>query len=215
MCWSLEVSLFTTVLVYISVFVLWKRNAINDRNNAIFLMTFGSMQLVDLIFWVLYDFDRLGCERYGANHIMTLAAGTIIMLEPFASLAGRIYRLKTFPTVLETMTYFASFVLYTMYLRITPSPCVVCTSLSDNSHLRYFYHIDGCTNWLEVPLSLRIMFLIGMVYPYTSMRKKSAIMQITILVATWIVGYLTDAFSSMWCLTNVFQIVTMLADPYV
>ncbi len=52
MCWSLEVSLTTGVLVYSAAWYLWTRNATaRDRWHAIFLATFGSMQWIDAALW--------------------------------------------------------------------------------------------------------------------------------------------------------------------
>ena len=68
----------------------------------------------------------------------------------------------------------------------------------------------------EIPLWLRFAFLAGMVYPYVRYSNPvgSGLVQAAVLCATWTVGLLSDSHASVWCLANVAQVVTMLADPY-
>jgi hypothetical protein len=67
----------------------------------------------------------------------------------------------------------------------------------------------------ELPLMLRISYLVFMCYPYLGYHPRpSGLVQIAILSITWCVGLSTDAHASMWCLANVAQIATMALDPY-
>ena len=55
-----------------------------------------------------------------------------------------------------------------------------------------------------------------MVYPYLSMKPLTAgLLQSAVLTATWSYAFLyTDSHQSAWCLANMVQITTMLADPF-
>ena len=68
----------------------------------------------------------------------------------------------------------------------------------------------------EIPLWLRFAFLAGMVYPYLFYMKPlgAGLIQSTVLIGTWIIGYFSDSHASVWCAANVIQVITMYLDPY-
>eukprot|EP00005_Dracoamoeba_jomungandri_P004457 CAMPEP_0174252230 /NCGR_PEP_ID=MMETSP0439-20130205/1791_1 /TAXON_ID=0 /ORGANISM="Stereomyxa ramosa, Strain Chinc5" /LENGTH=686 /DNA_ID=CAMNT_0015332741 /DNA_START=335 /DNA_END=2395 /DNA_ORIENTATION=+ len=110
--------------------------------------------------------------------------------------------------------------------RCTATPC--CCTVSEKGHLLWGLGETpsgevSCwrENYLwgkwtsEVPLIIRVLYLIGITYPYTFSNPPMAdILQILIITITWMIGYLSDSHSSVWCLANVAQIVVMLLDPY-
>lgn len=66
----------------------------------------------------------------------------------------------------------------------------------------------------EIPLGLRLAYLLGMVIPYLQVKPRAAgFAHGTILTGTWMIGYFSDAHASVWCLANVAQGLLMLAEP--
>ena len=47
MCWNKEVSIFTFTVICLVSYKLWSRNIKNDKVLALFIMSYGSMQLFE------------------------------------------------------------------------------------------------------------------------------------------------------------------------
>lgn len=62
MCWSLEASLGAGVWCWVvALFVLYRNRTARDRWTAFWLMSFSSMQFIDVIFW--YDEKTTGLAK--------------------------------------------------------------------------------------------------------------------------------------------------------
>eukprot|EP00873_Tetraselmis_striata_P000039 jgi/Tetstr1/420303/TSEL_011424.t1 len=110
-CWSLEVSLATSVFVAATTTHLICRNGPRDRGNAVFLGVFGSMQLIDALLWWEQG-GGMGLEACSMlNRVVTRAGIGIILLEPIAALIGTSMIAKKKPSLLEVMCYAALFLL--------------------------------------------------------------------------------------------------------
>lgn len=230
MCWSFEVSITTTFLVYLTfAFLCFRNKTRRDIWNAIFLSVFGSMQLIDAILWKISETEDLSmCSR--KNHLTTMCGFIIIMFEPVACFLGRCYANKYYPTGKELLTYFLLFfglpsLWKYVFIFGTCNP-KSCTILTENNHLMLgigqdsnggiecWRTFEGCQ--AEIPLAFRLLFLGGMVYQYLQSNiLGSGLLQSSILIATWIIGYLSDSHANIWCLANVLQIITMIIDPYI
>eukprot|EP00873_Tetraselmis_striata_P025643 jgi/Tetstr1/445907/TSEL_033536.t1 len=140
-CWSLEVSLATSVFVAATTTHLICRNGPRDRGNAVFLGVFGSMQLIDALLWWEQG-GGMGLEACSTlNRVVTRAGIGIILLEPIAALIGTSMIAKKKPSLLEVMSYAALFLLTplagTTYAPglPTPVPChAVVEGACDASH---------------------------------------------------------------------------------
>jgi len=236
MCWSFRVSLVAGILAYSSVVFLWNRNGPRDRWNAIFLAVFSTMQWVDAGIWFLHDFrdESFGYPCSNLAKTLTVIGIMTILLEPVASLLGSMYARRKWWTRWEFMCYVV-FNLVLAFLNgyvLSPSACETkgpCPFKSPQGHLLYVHGVDpnnGPQCWREfgffgapsheIPLWLRVCFLIGMVYPYVTYMAPigAGLVQCMILTMAWFVGYFSDSHASMWCLANVVQCVTMIGDPY-
>ena len=223
MCWSFEVSLFTCVLVYSTFFyLLYRRHSPRDKWNAIFLITFGNMQTIDLILWYLSKHEDLNqCSQI--NRIITRIGFYVICAEPFASLMGRISaNIKA--SKLEWFAYLliciAAPAVSRNYILYPDCKQIYCTQLTPNQHLLFGIgvHNDGSTRcfkdaylWgeytTEIPLIIRLGFLLTICYPYLYMKPFfTGFIQINILIISWLFGYFSDSHASIWCLTNVLPI---------
>jgi len=68
----------------------------------------------------------------------------------------------------------------------------------------------------EIPLVLRFLFLVGMIYPYLSMTPIiCGLLQCLILTVAWLIGYMSTSHASVWCLANCAQCISMILDPYI
>jgi len=118
------------------------------------------------------------------------------------------------------------------------TPCV-CSSVTPSGHIRYggldvLYHslhtpldqVRSCAvpsaagptvvrGSDEIPMVLRLAFLLSMAVPYATKVKPSScgLSHAAILVATWMYGAMSDSHASMWCVANVLQGALMLAEP--
>ena len=223
MCWSFEVSLITTFIVWVSVLIMIIRRARNDLWNALFLAVFGSMQAVDAAFWKL---DLSECSSL--NSFISHIAAIIILAEPFAALFGPLASYGRWPTSTEFSLYCFLVLGCTNLMWVGADDCLLCTFKNGAEHLLYFSHPKGCPGWFSIasfpnissaiPIELRVIFLLTMIYPYIMYMQPRfmGILQASILMTTWSIGIIFgDAFGSIWCLTNVAQAFTMIADPYV
>jgi len=220
MCYSLEASLFATIIVYATFFyLLYRKHSPRDKWNAIFLITFGNMQTIDLILWYFSRHEDLSqCSKL--NQIFTRLGFYVIVAEPFASLMGRASAgLK--PNRLEILVYFLICLLgpglsrnYFLYPECKQTYCAQITS-DQHLLLGIGLHPDGTNRcWREgyffgefsgeIPLVIRIGFLITIAYPYLFMRPFfNGLVQILILTITWLCGFFSDSHASIWCFANV------------
>ena len=83
MCWNKEVSLSTFALISIICYGLWKRDLLNDRMMAIFIMGYGSMQLAETIIWIGLENNNSGINKFG-----TILACLILYVQPLAFMMG-------------------------------------------------------------------------------------------------------------------------------
>ena len=86
MCWNKEVSLFSFVIISIVSYKLYKRNLLNDRLLAIFIMSYGSMQLFETFIW--YGLDT---NNTNINFIGSILACLLLYLHPIAIIYGMKY----------------------------------------------------------------------------------------------------------------------------
>eukprot|EP00854_Cymbomonas_tetramitiformis_P013357 gene13357-15784_t len=77
--------------------------------------------------------------------------------------------------------------------------------------------LSTVTGSLEIPLLLRLAFVLGMVIPYVKYVEpaEAGFAHASILVVTWLYGFFSDSHASMWCFANVAQGILMLLDPYI
>jgi len=228
MCYSLEASAAAWGVVCVTCALLMRRNWPRDRWNICFLSVFGSMQGIDTLIWIMvYARENNVCDFL--NNTLTNVAFFIIMFEPISNLLGRSLYTGRPPKVLELLGYFVLFVV----LPLSQRSCVGvrgklnCTVLSEGGHLLYGGETTTCawkkehlffgeTNVAEIPFVMRILFLLGIIYPYFTVAQiKPGMIQAVIICATWTWGMMTDATASVWCFANVLQCITLYFEPYI
>jgi len=223
MCYSFTASIVTGTLAYSAVLRCWFRNAnYRDRWNAILLFLLGTMQWIDAFIWYIHDSgEDLSTCSY-RNWVATKLAFSTIMWEPAASLFGYVYASKKSVGYKTIAVYvFCFFVMPVFGKKIFAlwydAKCALgenfCSRITDGGHILYGLHQDSfgglkCWNKYyffgeiqeEIPLLLRVMFLLGILYPYRfSNPLTPGILNALIITASWVLGYYTDAHASVWC----------------
>lgn len=66
MCWNKEVSISSFVIISLICYKLYIRNLPHDRMLAVFIMTYGSMQLFEAIIWTGIDFKMPSLNYLGS-----------------------------------------------------------------------------------------------------------------------------------------------------
>lgn len=208
----------------LSVFLISYR----DRWNAMWLLCLGAMQWVDAYIWFIHDNgeDLFSCSYN--NHLATfLGVGTIV-LEPIVNGIACFYQSgRRLPWHLSVI-YAACFAVAPQLGKrlFSGDPhCTnewisyVCATITDGVHVLYNVGMDsygGFKCWsehyffgepqAEIPLIVRIAFLIGIIYPYRySVPLAPGIINVLIITASWFIGYYSDAHASVWCCAASFQ----------
>ena len=83
MCWNKEVSISTFALISVICYGLYKRNLPNDRVMALFVMTYGSIQLAETIIWVGLEYNKPIINKIG-----TVLATLLLYFHPLGLLLG-------------------------------------------------------------------------------------------------------------------------------
>eukprot|EP01083_Nonionella_stella_P076678 209080_1 len=225
MCYSLFMSLFTGSIAYTSVIVLWLRHATyRDRWNALWLFFLGSMQWYDAYIWYMHDNGEDLSTCSDTNWLVTRLALLTIMGEPVGQLCAYLYAAKQSIPIRTMLIYVFCFLVLPQVQRhlfsvwtdpqcgLTTNHC--CSTITDGHHILYGYARDssGVTHkcWSkyyffgdlqeEIPLILRILFLLGIIYPYRySNPLMPGLINATIIIASWLLGYYSDGHASVWC----------------
>ena len=83
MCWNKEVSLSSFLLISVISYGLYIRNLPNDRMMAIFIMVYGSMQLIETIIWIGLDYNNKYINKLG-----TILVSVLLYLHPLGLILG-------------------------------------------------------------------------------------------------------------------------------
>ena len=86
MCWNKEVSIFTFTVICLVSYKLWSRNIKNDKVLALFIMSYGSMQLFESLIWLGIDINIKQLVIIGS-----VLACLLLYLHPLAILSGMYY----------------------------------------------------------------------------------------------------------------------------
>eukprot|EP01084_Bolivina_argentea_P070039 127403_1 len=242
MCFSFLASVTTGTLAYLSVIICWIRNTTNrDRWNAIWIFFLGSMQWYDAYIWYMFDNGEDLHQCKFNNWLVTLFAFITIMLEPIGNLCASMYSTKQFVGFKTIVLYLICFILIPCVGRfifgVLYDPLCgswennkICSTITDSNHVLYGYGRSSDGNFKcwnkhyffgemqeEIPLILRIWFLIGIIYPYIKSEPLiSGIINSFIIILSWFVGYFyPPSHASVWCWCASLQsIYVIFFDPY-
>ena len=181
------------------------------------------MQWYDAYLWYLHDNGQDLSKCSFNNHIVTKFALITIMLEPIGQLFGYMYASKRWLGYKIIIIYFTLFIIlpwigrkvfavqYDSYCNAVNNNC--CSIITETNHILYGYARDSnggfkCWNKYyffgelqeDIPIFLRILFLIGIIYPYIySNPFMPGLINASIITLSWILGFYSDAHASVWC----------------
>eukprot|EP00484_Ammonia_sp_Unknown_P018878 CAMPEP_0197024112 /NCGR_PEP_ID=MMETSP1384-20130603/4752_1 /TAXON_ID=29189 /ORGANISM="Ammonia sp." /LENGTH=802 /DNA_ID=CAMNT_0042452451 /DNA_START=138 /DNA_END=2546 /DNA_ORIENTATION=+ len=180
------------------------------------------MQWVDAYIWYIHgkgeDLHTCAWNNWLATRIGLMT----IMMEPIFNLFGYMYASRKFVGYTTIFVYLFAFCLMPVFaakLFATQDPkCGLrsnfcCSTITDTYHVLYAYSQDSnggfkCWNKYyffgelqdEIPLLLRVMFLLGIIYPYRwSNPILPGLINALIITTAWFLGYYSDAHASVWC----------------
>jgi len=202
MCWNAPVSIITWVTSIIGAGLLIKRGTRTDIWNALFVLTFSSIQLLEFFMWI----DQ-SCS--GINQIATKIALVVLWLQPLSQCIGWLYASndkKYVNYILIPIVTYSLCALYTMIRVIkagdTCSKPAKCFSLHWNFNKAS--SLSPTTgNWKAC-----ILYGIGMLGPLFF--QKPITRRVTLIIVNvvsllllclyyWPKG---ESVSSMWCFTS-------------
>ena len=150
MCWNKEVSLSTFALISIICYGLWKRDLLNDRMMAIFIMGYGSMQLAETIIWIGLENNNSGINKFG-----TILACLILYVQPLAFMMGikydKMYKDIVNDSVFKILTI----------LTIISFIIGIINIIYTNDYISYTIKESQHIIW-KVPYSLPIHYLVAL-----------------------------------------------------
>lgn len=151
MCWNKEVSISSFVIISLLCYKLYTRNLPHDRLLAVFIMTYGTMQLFEAIIWTGIDFKLPSLNYFGS-----FLAGVLL----FTHALGLIYGMeldKSYQKVKKTkyfrnmkivawsiFAYGLGYLFYNIYNNKKPYSLVINDSLYWNFDKYYLLVFLGC-----------------------------------------------------------------------
>jgi len=199
MCWNAPVSMATFISSTVICAYLWKRNIINDKPLAIFILCFSSMQLFEFFMW-----------RDMKGHTLSSKLSLFfLLLQPF-SLAAALYyfRPNLYKSLWEKLVLLITGLISllkaaaaTFYAFVTDAKGKWLSVKGPNCHLIWWYtkHIK------QLPFLARVDYLYGfLLIAALSMLKpfSHALIAIILTIGTF---FLTKIFydryenGSLWC----------------
>ena len=195
MCFNFQTSLVGWMIAQCMGIWLWVRNRANDRWNAIFLMTFSQVQLIEALIW---------WTRSSPTKNYDWILGFILMLalwaQPLSQTLGAYFSTST-PILVPVIWMYGCLCISAIYLSLRST---FSFSESPDHHLIWHrHHLDQEQPFLG-PMPLPMIYFLGLflglfwMRPYTSMISLLVFGMISIEFLYLVSS--PEAFSSMWCL---------------
>jgi hypothetical protein len=200
MCYSFQSSIIAWIISIIIVIILLIRNNKYDRWNAIFILSFSLMQLIEAGIWLNYDNPN--------NRIFTNLVLLDLFLQPLCQCyAGYLY---TNDKLLYGLSILFGILFFGQIIRIILTPNNRYSQQGKNKHLMW---LDIDNEFMGNPIIIALYFL-GIFYPLLKM--KNYLGWPLILIGLITAGYSFHKtrgreFGSHWCFTAVsYSIVSLI-----
>ncbi len=202
MCWNEPVSWASWVLILVGSVILWNRNHTHDRWWAVFIMTFGLMQMIEALMWRDEE-----CKT-GLNSIATKLGLVAILMQPLAATLGALTMdLKPEDVqmvVAIVVTYVIAVLAPALHTGFDLSDPAVRENMRCTKKAKGSCHMHH--KFVEYPINntpSSIVWVIVMVLPFVLFAEtwadKAAFA--TVVMGTYMLSRLVDnvAWSSLWC----------------
>lgn len=210
MCYSVESSLRTTTISFISIVYLLSSNIPYFQWIGICLIGWCGMQFDELLLW-LTD-PRKECTKWNEIITMTLIPFTLL-LQALCPLWGALYVFpwnKMSNTTKNFMIFFTVICILIIYFMHFYKPDRTCTTVTKKGHLLWI-----TTDYIHNNDILPYIWFVIIAIPFLIFWKKNImlLLLISILPAIGIyIGKFTDAQGSIWCFyTSYTSIIASIA----
>ena len=161
MCWNKEVSFSSFLLISVISYGLYIRNLPNDRMMAIFIMVYGSMQLIETIIWIGLDYNNKYINKLG-----TILVSVLLYLHPLGLILGINY--DTFYRKVIKGNLYKIFFIITTLLFISGIIHIIYSVI--NKKTKFISHIKSTSSHIvwDKPKYLYIQYNIGVLLVFLS-----------------------------------------------
>jgi len=161
MCWNKEVSFSSFLLISVISYGLYIRNLPNDRMMAIFIMIYGSMQLIETIIWIGLEYNNININKLG-----TILVAVLLYLHPLGLILGINY--DTFYSKVIKGKLYKIFFIITTLLFISGLIHIVYSVI--NKKNKFISHIKSSSSHIvwDKPKYLEIQYNIGVLLVFLS-----------------------------------------------
>jgi len=156
MCWNKEVSLGSFIIISLVCIMLFKRNLPNDRLMAIFIMSYGSMQLAETIIWVGIEYNKPIINKIG-----TVLATLLLYLHPLGLILG--IRYDNFYNNIKNNIVYKVFFGIGILLFVIGIINTLYQGLNKHKYLSYVTQQSPHLMW-DIPKYLEPHYIIGLVF---------------------------------------------------
>lgn len=205
MCFNFQTSFVAWLLsVSISIYLI-HRNRNYDRWNAMFIITFTTIQLLEGLMWLNFESNSSLSTKDNINSMLTKVILLALLTQPLVqSYFGYKFTGAIF---LQVLTYIFLAILIWGFLLVLKPNSNFHTTIGPNGHLvwnrdRGANKNGGSSSF--VPMSW--LYLLGLFIPLLFMKDYRGIPLIAVGLGTFAYSwyYTTRSeFSSMWCITSV------------
>uniref|UniRef100_A0A7S3YMN9 Amine oxidase domain-containing protein n=1 Tax=Lotharella globosa TaxID=91324 RepID=A0A7S3YMN9_9EUKA len=205
--WTIQVAVCACVVVLVSCATLVARMYERDVRNCIFLSVFGSMQFMDAYMWYVANQEGSTCTM--ESSLSKMLEYSILMLEPISALLGHCVSQNKTP-VKTIIVYAITFILVPILSKkMSPASCKPDCGVEAGDCWPSFIFFGPLSR--EVPMALRTLYLVGVVYPYTLIRPMLA----SILYVTLLLSFYSPPDKEMRAWATIALSLFMVMDPYV
>ena len=190
MCWSAGVSLNTFILVCFAAVIGLVNNVMTIWDTA-FLLSYGSMQLIEYFLWTHIGNSKL-------NRVFSIVGLLAIMLQPLISILridvhGRPGNNKYKTGLLLAYTVFASVVLY---LGVFTKFIDFRSTVAKNGHLAWHWLTSFTKSWGILIFVWMLLFFVPMIICKDYL---SALFTVGVLLTSIFTFWKDETWGSMWC----------------
>ena len=214
MCWNKEVSFGSFIIISLVSGLLYKRNLPNDRLMAIFIMSYGTMQLFETIIWLGIDYNNVTLKKIGA-----FLANLLLFFHPLAIMIGlkydKLYKINFKNNIfwIIALMIFVISALIALYILITKKNKFIPYKSGNSDHLVW--------NFPHYHYVIVVLFGLAIAYKYLYPKNKIfTILIVLFYIIPWL--YTTLLFKditvlgSYWCwIVAFFSFLIYVVNPLI
>ena len=217
MCYSLESSLFTSTLSFISIFILYSSQIPKYQWLAFTLIGWSFMQLSEAVIWGSMKFSKCNIVN---KFITIFIIPIVLIMQPLGSLYGSLYVIKW-----ENLSQIYKFicigliiitiiaVLYNQFSDVKR----LCTIVTKKGHLNWLLSSDNISSskkgdyFFQKAFGWAFMIALPLLLLFWKNKIELLIIFLIPLVGILYGIFYTDAYPSVWCFITSFSSIIFLS----